>query len=370
MHPRAPSDTGMVTCTSHPTGRRRVPHPIVVLVLAVLTLLSIASPVTSLPPTIRSVAGCVSQSTASFACHTSTSITIAGTNFLVNSSTTVNLGPYLCLNVTTLSPVTIRCLVPPVNTSDIERRLDVSVTVNGSTSTVLRNGVQSYGPLTLVSLIGCANTSNVGTVSSPVYRSSGCGPEDRVTLTGSGFGSAVLNANVRVVVQSPSGDAVCGTVTMSMNGSQLSCSLPAVSTPAVWLPVRVTVGSDSVVQAGLVQFTAAPVIASVNGCLAVNSTRTGLCHTTQVVTIRGQQRCSPAATHPPPPSPHLPAPPLTSALLSLCRVACRVSQVPTSRRRCCPSEWGPLRVLRLVSSRRPRSAAHCRPFLLNLRGSG
>ena len=323
MHLPACAGVRMASCRGHLDARGRLWRSILPLVIFTVILLIFAPLVTSAPPTVRSVSGCVSQSQTSLACHTGTVIVLGGTNFLVNaSSTVVNLGPYRCLNVTAPSTTSIRCVVPPFSPSDIERRLDVNVTVNGSTSAPLRNGVQSYGALTLVSAIGCANTSNIGTPSSPVYRSSGCGPDDRVVMTGSGFGSAVTNTNVRVVVQSATGDALCSSVTMSMNGTRLTCSLPATAAPGVWLPVRVTVGSDSVVQAGLLQFSALPVIVGVSGCMTVNTTRTGLCHTNQVITIRGQHH----HRHLQPLS--CPSSPLTSA------VSCSGCQAPTSKRRC------------------------------------
>ena len=318
----------MASGTLRPSARWHVSIPRLVLLSLVLLFLSLTpSPITAAPPTVRSVTGCANGgSQTTVACHTGSLLTVTGTNFVFNdSSTVVNLGPYRCLNVSVPLSTSIRCRVPPLNASDLERRLDVSVVVNGSSSSAFRNGFQSYGALTLVSALGCANTSNVGTASSPAYRSSGCGPEDRLTLTGSGFGSAAVNALVKVSLLTPAGEVGCGAVTMA-NASALSCTLP-VATPGQWLAVKVTVGADNVTQGGLVEFTSAPFVSSVSGCLAVNSTRTGLCHATQLVTIRGQREGTHRLSLAPRSSPGL-CPHTSVAVL------CRCCQGRTFKRRC------------------------------------
>ena len=265
-------------------------HPHVLpLLLLLLFLSSLSSVATAAPsPSIQSIFGCISSGNIALACHTNTQLTITGYNFITNDPTSrVNIGPYLCLNVAVVSPTSLRCRVPPVAPIDVERQLDVNVTFNGNATASLRKGVQSYGELSVVSVTGCPNSTFVGNASFPAYRTSGCTPDRRINVTGTGFGSS-LSVRVTVAVVSPTvGDLACLDVAV-YNGTLLRCTLPTTAgPPAVWLPVRVYIGMDTVLVADRLQYSAAPFISAVQGCLTVNSSLTGLCHTDQVLTIRG-----------------------------------------------------------------------------------
>ena len=230
------------------------------------------------------MSGCLSASGLTFACHTNSLLTVTGTGYTCNaSSTVVSLGPYRCLNVSVPRTTQIQCRVPPFAAVDVEKRFNVSVTCAGATSPPLVSAIQSLGFLDVLSVIGCANQSNVGTPLAPAYRSSGCVPEERVSITGSGFGSVADYTSVWVV--SGSSDYACTDVAV-VDNSTIRCSLGAAPS-GQWLSVRVQVGLDAVLKSGVIQFQTAPILTSVLGCVPYNSTAASLCRTGMSLTMRG-----------------------------------------------------------------------------------
>ena len=228
-------------------------------------------------PVITAVVGCVLyNSTAASLCRTGMRITIRGANF--QAPVSISIGTYLCPNVGLLSSFVIACTIPPIRWQDEGRWLDVTVSAQNETTTLLA-AVQSYGNLSVTSAFGCAKQSTVNGTSV----TGGCAPGGNVTIIGTGFAPWGMQLYISDT------NYLCYQL-LYVNNHTLTCvGLPLPSLADVYVPVLLYAAPNlgiGVVSVPLLSFSVVPRVTSVYGCIQLGTSATQ-CHPQQSFFIYG-----------------------------------------------------------------------------------
>lgn len=154
-----------------------------------------------------------------------TTLVVSGTNLGVNGSASVTVNGVACTSVTARTDTQLQCTAP----AGAGTSVPVVVTIAGQSAT----GTWSYGGPQITYVTGCTSNPYPTTANCPISGGT------TIVIHGLNFGSTLVIGGVSLTatLALSSGNAACGSLTMTVAQTTLTCVLP----PGIGVNVTLTV---------------------------------------------------------------------------------------------------------------------------------